>query len=573
VDGSADTEYSGRVVQAIDRYTDELREQRLAACRSDSDGARGDAAARVACLDRAHAHLEALIGVLEQPGDGRAAAALPAVNELPSPSECSDAAALRRSMPMPDDPVQAGEVAQLRIELSGVRTRFVAGDSQGANAIAQSTLARARALGFEPMIAEALVDAARASLNLADFDRSVEYAEEAYRLAEAHGVDLVTSGALGVLGILRTSSRPDPTLAAWMSRQHEALVHRLGDPPGRLSRVLADRARMHRNLGEIDEAIALLERSDALLDEHGIEDIDRVATLDNLGAAYAATGRHDEAMAAYHRAITIAELVLGPGHNLRVNAVLHLGQEHWHSGNRGRGLTLLHRALDGARRAYSSSHPNLVAVLNTVGVVMLDVDAEAALKFLQEAYDDASAQGNVPDVLRNNLALALRRVGRADEAVALHRALLDGENLGPVERLRWHAAVAEDLLAAGKPADALRELEAGHAVAEAAVPPLVDTPDLFVDLARVQLVLGRDADALDNAKRGVEAHERAKASALSTALARYTLARALRKQAIDPERQLVLVRDAQSAWAANAPEHGRQLAAALAFLLGGAPPL
>jgi tetratricopeptide (TPR) repeat protein len=336
---------------------------------------------------------------------------------------------------------------------------------------------------------------------------------------------------------------------------------------------LADRARIHRNVYEHDQAIVLLERAEAILAEHGLEDMDRVATLDNLGAAYASAGRHDEAMASYERAMAIAELALGPGHNLRVNVMLHLGQEHWFLGNRGRGLTLMYRALAGARRAYSSVHPNLVAILNSVGVVMLDVDPHEAVKLLQEAHDDGAAQGNVPEVLRNNLALALRRVGRADEAVKLHRDLLGGKDLAPRDRARWHSAIAEDLLAASAPADALRELETARAVTEAAVPPIDDMPELFVDLARAHLALGHDVDALASATRGLAAHERMKSSALSIALARYTLARALRRNAIDPDRQLVLAREAQTAWSANAPEHGRQLAAALAFLLGDAPPL
>jgi tetratricopeptide (TPR) repeat protein len=575
-EGADDPGYAQRVVAAIDAHVDELREQRLSACRSDASGepgAREDAAVRIACLDRAHAHLEALIGTFEQPSESRAASALPAVAQLPAPDECGDAAALRRSMPMPDDPLLAAEVMQLRIDLGAVSSRFAAGDTAGANALAQSLLVRARALGYEPVLAEALVDTARAALALADADRAIASAEESYRLAERHGVDVVTANALGVLTIVYTILRPEPELATWLSTQHEALVHRLGDPPGRLSWVLANRARLRRQAGELAEATVLLEQAEAVLAAAGIEDSDRVATLDNLGSAYSGADRNDEALATYERAFAMAELALGPGHQLRVNVMLHLAQERWHRGDHGRGLTLFYRTLAGARRTYSASHPNLVAVLNSVGVVMLELDPNEAHRLLQEAFDDASAQGNVPDILRNNLAHAYLRLGRHDDAIALHRELLAGKDIAAKDRAHWHVEIADDLLAAGKPDEALRELDAGRVVLAGATPALPDTPELLVTTARVQLAQGDRVAALATARRALAVHEQSDASPDALARTRYTLARALRANGVEPAVQQVLVRAALQAWARDAPSRGPELAAALAFELGDAPPL
>ncbi len=574
-DGSGDREYAERVVAAIDHHAGELREQRLAACRSDvsgEPGAREDAAVRIACLDRAHGHFEALLGVLEQPGEGRAAAAISAVTELSAPADCSDATALRRSMPIPDDPVLAAEVAQLRIDLGGIRSKFIAGDSRGAHAHAQEMLVRARAIGFPPVLAEALVDASRAALNLAEFDAALAYGEEAYPLAEANGADVVTSNALSILTILRTGPRPDPELAAWLSLQNEAIVHRLGNPPARLARVLADRARLKRNAHATDEAIALLERAEQALDDAGLEDADRVATLDNLGAAYAAGKRHEEALATYEHALAIGDRVLGPGHNLRVNVTLHLGQEHWHLGAHGRGLSLLFRGLDGARSAYAANHPNMVAVLNSVGVVLIDLDPAAGLALLEEALRDAKAQGDVPRILRHNVALGLRGLGRFDEANVLHRGLLADET-APKERPEWQLEVAENLLLAGDAKAAMPELEAARGLYASLVPPQPESVDLLVGLARAQLLLGDDAAALTNARRALELHERMGKTPRALALTRYTLARALRQNGLEPARQLELVVAAHAGWATDAFANRRQVAATLAFALGASPPL
>jgi eukaryotic-like serine/threonine-protein kinase len=574
-----DEAYPRRVAGAIDRYADELRERRLAACeadRSGEPGAREDAVVRIACLDRARGHLDALLGLLEQPGEGRVAVALPAVTALPAPSECTDAGALRRSTPVPSDPTLASEVAQLRFELTAAKSIFNTGDAEGSHAALGPLLARARALGFEPLLAEALVDAAWTSLNVAAFDESIALAEEGYLLAEAHGVDVVASTALTVLTIVRTYSRADPELAEWHSRQQEAIVQRLGNPPGRYSRVFADRARLLKAQGDLVGAIALLERADGILADAGIEDSDRVATLDNLGAAYSLAGRSDEALRRFEQALSIAELALGPGHNLRVNVLVHLGQEHWRLGHHGRSIVLMRAALAGARATYNNAHPNLMAVLNSAALVELELDVPHALELLEEAVAVGTRQGEVPSQVRSNLARALVAAGRFERAAEIHRALiaeLDRPEQPASDRAYWHNELGDDLLAAGAWRDALREHELASTTLTQATPPLPPSGRARVGAARARLELGDVAAALIDARVGLAATEQDLDQPYRLALARYTLARALRSNRREPELQRALVLAAHRAWAVDMIGSRRELAACLAFVLGANPPL
>ena len=160
-----------------------------AACFAHHRGEQSDALLdrRMACLDRSRAGL-ATVAELAAAANRDALPGLPrAVRAIPDPSACADVSALLADVD-PPAPAVASPVAEVRLSLERARVTNAAGQADGAVRIAEAAVAKARTLGYAPLLAEALLAEGHARMPAGDIAPAVERLREAQSVAFASGL-------------------------------------------------------------------------------------------------------------------------------------------------------------------------------------------------------------------------------------------------------------------------------------------------------------------------------------------------------------------------------------------------
>ena len=111
---------------------------------------------RMSCLDERLGGLRALTDVFSEANGEVVENAVSASNALASLDRCADVPLLRAVVRPPEDAATRQKVDELRKQLADVKARFDAGRYREALMHAPSLIDRARAIGYEPLLAEAL---------------------------------------------------------------------------------------------------------------------------------------------------------------------------------------------------------------------------------------------------------------------------------------------------------------------------------------------------------------------------------------------------------------------------------
>jgi fibro-slime domain-containing protein len=189
----------------IDRYAADWLAQCRAVCRGGTDDpeARTARALRLGCLARRLEDLrEALVRVPERSSPRRKDAV---IAELKPAESCADLRGFGQMRP-PADPTTATAVQSVRAELAAM-----AGSDPSLHEVAERTaaaLAKARAIGHPPLLAEALYAHARAIRETQGAALArIELADAAHLAAEI-GYDEIRKRALTEIGQIETASAP-----------------------------------------------------------------------------------------------------------------------------------------------------------------------------------------------------------------------------------------------------------------------------------------------------------------------------------------------------------------------------
>ena len=126
---------------------------------------------RSACLDRRLADLGALIDVMGDANLDALRKAATAVDNLPPVADCADVQALREVVRRPADAASSKRLAALDGDLARLTALYAIGDVTKTLALADPVIADARAIGYDPSLAQALYWRGRA---LADRDGGAE---------------------------------------------------------------------------------------------------------------------------------------------------------------------------------------------------------------------------------------------------------------------------------------------------------------------------------------------------------------------------------------------------------------
>ncbi|MEM9458885.1 MAG: serine/threonine-protein kinase [Myxococcota bacterium] len=464
-----------RVEQALDGYASEWGRARRAACeagrRVGTDAGRA-AALRAACLDQRLRRFDALVRLLGDADQSVVAQAISAVQQLPSAAQCERAPG--QVAAIPDEPERQEAVESLRLRLAQTQALAMIGRLQPAEGRALALLTEARAIDFDPLVAEVLLLVGGVQAQLGKFADSLAALEEGLLLARAHGLERLEADLLSPLVFLHTSYTANFDLADWQARVRQVLVDRVDPRPGAQARVLLDRGRLEHRRGRVDAAIELLERSVQLHRQGGRDGVNLVLAQEHLASAYMEAGRYDEAASVLERAEEVAAAALGPEHPSRGNLLVHSSRVEDSRGDHARAAEQLRAALSIYEGAYGSSHPNISAVLNGLGLQLeaLGQPQEAVVQFrrgqalILAAFGDQHAPLGI---IEANLGNTLRRLGQAAEALELHRS---------VERLRERLEVADeqryelldnlgdDLRVLGRYEEAIARYQAANAIRE-----------------------------------------------------------------------------------------------------------
>jgi len=374
------------VERVLDRWAAEHRALRIETCELARGPARAAAAARTTCLDRRLSGLDALLGVLAAPDPTIVQYARAAALELPDSASCRELSGAERA----DGPTLAStraELAPLHEQLARAAALRLLGKPREAVAAAQPVAARADALAWPAMIAEAYLELALDQQALQANAEGHRAHQRAAWFADASQDDRARFEA--TLGL--STAALDASDFDEADRQLESarmIARRLPDDDGRavalavqVGEVAYWRGDFAGCLVHASEALALIDRT------LGRDTVAGARARYARGRCLGDLGRDAEAAVALREALAIVDATTGRIHPMAGNVLMNLG-----------------------------------SVTRAAG------HAEEAVGYLREALSIREQIFGADSVevakIHNNLGNALRELGRADEARAeLERAV------------------------------------------------------------------------------------------------------------------------------------------------------
>jgi len=370
---------------------------------------------RTGCLDDSRERLRALTDVLATADRAVIGQAIDAANALPNIARCADVSVLRRSVvPLPKDPKIRTKVDDLRRRVADARALGeAAGRFKQAIALADPLLTEARALAYEPLVAEILALLGWLHASLEQPREANERYEQALWTAEASRHDEVAAEAAVQLVSVAGAFLGRPDVGEQWAHLADAILKRMGPGHERLWAWLANNRGFSRyEAGDLEGAEADLREAVKLKEKILASDHPDIAlSLNTLAEVHARQGHFAAAIEETDRARAIFDRAYGPGATLSFYG---LGNRCEYLNGLGRyadALESCRAALPGVEAAVGREGLWLAYPLTATGVALIGL---------------GRAKEAVPDLRR---ALAIRERSdpkldvRAETRFALARAL------------------------------------------------------------------------------------------------------------------------------------------------------
>jgi len=345
---------------------------------------------RMTCLDRRRTELATLVGALtDKPDRERISRGAEAALQLSSLASCADGTALVARVAPPEDPVTRVRVDAVESRLASATGLERAGDYKAALAVTQGAAVEAGALGYEPLIADALFRRGRLEGSTGDQKAAeASFGEALRRAAIAHDDRLTAAAWIGLVEVVGFRlARRDEGLT--FARAAETSLLRLGGDPLLEAELHEQRGQILRELASYDAAVAehrhALELRRAALPAgdpriaqslHALAEVERIQ-----GKLDVARGDHEAALAARIAA-------LGPDHPLVAISLMNLGHCFFALGQVAEARAHYERALAIDQRALPPDHPEIGNALTSLGAVE---ETEGKLDAAIARYTEAAA--------------------------------------------------------------------------------------------------------------------------------------------------------------------------------------
>ena len=245
---------------------------------------------------------------------------------------------------------------------------------------------------------------------------------------------------------------------------------------------------------------------------------DTLAARTNLGIAYTAAGRFDEAITLDEQVLATLERTLGPDHPETLISRYNLAIDYWEAGRTDEAITLHEQTLATRERTLGPDHPDTMQSRNGLAASYQAAGRTDEAITLHEqtlATRERTLGPDHPGTMqsRNNLAASYQAAGRTDEAITLHEQTLATRErtLGPDHpgTLNTRHNLASAYRVAGRTDEAITLHEQTLATRERVLGP--DHPDTLGsrnNLANAYQDAGRTDEAITLHEQTLAARER-----------------------------------------------------------------
>jgi tetratricopeptide (TPR) repeat protein len=360
------------VARLLDQYVSRWTGMYTEAC--EATHVRGEQSAevldlRMACLNEHLRNASALSGVFAA-ADGKVVEnAVSAAAALPSLDRCADVPLLRAVVKPPEDAATRKRVDDLRGELADMTALRDSGQCTRAAPKADKLIADARAVGYQPLLADTLLESAQLGNNCGYISETLQRLREAHAAATVSRNDEVAAQASALI----------PSFA--MNRFGQAIVAR--------EWLAVARSNVAR-LGRETLADAMLAQAEAML--------------------AASEGAYGRALAAADHSIDVTRRLLGADDPLTIQWEANKGDWQESAGLLDDALRTDIEARTQFERVLGSEHPRVALVSNNEGEVLnllgRHLEAEVAYERAVKLYRQSGVESDV-------LAWPLTGLGRA----------------------------------------------------------------------------------------------------------------------------------------------------------------
>jgi eukaryotic-like serine/threonine-protein kinase len=372
---------------------------------------------RMSCLQERLGGLRALTDVFSEANGDVVENAVSAANNLRSLDRCADVPLLRSVVRPPEDPTTRARVGDLRHQLAGLKALFDAGRYHEGLKSAPALVAQARALGYQPLVAETLSLMGMMYTKSNDSQTAEQSLVESYFAADASRHDEVRAeDALYLVWVVGYQQGRYVEAQRW-AKTADAVLQRLGGHDLLHAWLLNNLGGIFELQGQREEALRAQQEGLALKEQAlGRDHPDVGVSEGNVAVVLTALGRNQEALSYVDRSIEILENGLGAGHPDLATQLM----------NRGEILNALGRYRDGRasferariiwERELGLDNRDLGFALTGIGVSYLsEGDPTSAIVPLERAFKIREAQESDPSrraETRFALARALWGAGR-----------------------------------------------------------------------------------------------------------------------------------------------------------------
>ncbi|MEP6861631.1 MAG: serine/threonine-protein kinase [Deltaproteobacteria bacterium] len=488
---------TAKVRIALDHRADAWISMHREACRATRVSGEQSAALldlRMGCLQRRRLEMQALVDQLVTSADrSRVAAAVEAVDRLPSIAACADREALTAVVPLPSDLAQRTLITALRTELANIRALLATGQWPAAERRAVAVAQRAHVLDWAPLVAETALLRGRVERQVGDGRAAEAALTEAVEAAAHAHEDAISSQAWTELAWVVGYEQGRPAEGLAFATAAETVAVRTDAAPHDLAGIAQTRALIWSAKGDQEAALREAKRALILADRDRTND--PTQATDVLGTiALIETEQADYA----HAEATLRDVLarrrseLGEGHPQVADAFDNLGVVRFHQGayeearkDYEQGLAMRTAVLGSDSRDVGTSHNNLGGLLLETGD---DRGAEYHLEIALQIYE------HVLGAEHADLAIPLSNLGelatrRGDYTLALHdcqRALALDSKSGPDD-----PQLAFDLVCIGEAQLGRHDLAAARMSLERALKLREHTDGDAGELARTRFDLAK----------------------------------------------------------------------------------
>ncbi|HTE51617.1 MAG TPA: serine/threonine-protein kinase [Kofleriaceae bacterium] len=525
---------------------------------------------RMSCLRHARAEMTELVDLLGNASTDVLDHAVQATRETGDTFACASVGASSPGSPAPPDPAVAKTVEALRAELPRLAALRKLGSWKEGLIAARALVARARATGYQPLLASALIEQAQFDVDAGTADRAVDSLYEAAQLgAEARDDDLVAQATERLeWALLETRVRMPE--AQVVLRFAVSATTRAGFSAARQADLLRSGAvmafRQGDHLGSLMLCVYVLALQAATDGPHSFAVADALYSIAEVAFR---SGHLREGAWVQRRAISLAEDLLGPDHPTVAELIGMYTSILLDLADFDEALPLVERMLTIRERAFGPEDPRLGDPLYNLAIVLeaqrrlpearaaieraIHIEERAPLSEqygLGARYDElgtiAHHQGRLEEARRAaqkavavgrklygvdhpwvansyeyyaDHLLSLRRLGEAraaaEQALAICKKTQGEEHFEYAAKLNMLGKV---LLAERRPREALEAFQRALAIyVKTLGPDHVNLGSSLIGLSDALLATGDSRRALTMAERAVELSARASPGELEEA--------------------------------------------------------